>query len=739
MQVSVDIDVEIKKAVKLHNSGDLERAGQIYRNILSVDPFHSDALHLLGVMARQMGKDEEAERCISKAIHLSPHSALYHTSLGDLFEGNGRTRDAFACYKKALSLDPSCAQARANIGILYEKGGHVEEAIQCYQKALEIAPSLVEVTRNLCNTFKRNGRVNEAIECLEKAIRLNPGAAVLWIDLGNSYREQVRLEKAASCYQKTIDLDPNCAGAHFNLGNALRDQGRFQEAISSYCIAVRLDPNYVEAYNNMGTAYYAHGELQKAVKCYEQALKARYDYTDAFKNMGLSLEKQGLIPNALDCYRQALSLNPRDAGCRSGLLFAMHYDEGVTAADIFSESQVWWHQHGALCEPIAVRSKKVPEPTKRLRVGYVSPDFREHSVSYFVAPLLEGHSKAIETFCYADVRLPDRMTGRLKRQADHWRSTVGMTDSAVARQIVSDRIDILVDLAGHTTNNRLLVFARRPAPLQVTWLGYPNTTGMPVMDYRLTDDIADPVGEADRHHSEQLIRLPHGFLCYAPPEGVGAVSDLPALNRGRVTFGSFNNLAKVNEKVVAIWSQILRCVAESSLLLKSKSLNDKGVRRRYLGLFSRHGISADRILFEPYTRTAQEHLSLYSRVDIGLDPFPYNGTTTTCEALWMGVPVMTLKGGRHSARVGASILTLLGLKDLIAVTEDAYVKRAVELATDLNQLASLRMSLRGRMEESPLCDAGSFARKMEAMYKEIWHKWCLESHQGGRTSVTLSS
>jgi protein O-GlcNAc transferase len=728
VQFPVDIDKEIETAVTLHNSGDLERAGQIYRHILSVDPSNSDALHLLGVISRQMGKDEEAERLISEAIRSSPHAALYHTSLGDLFKDNGRTADAVACYRKALNLDPSCAQAQANVGLLYEKGGRMEEAIQCYRKALELNPSLVEVYRNLCRTLKGNGQVDEAIKCLEKAVRLNPGAIALWTDLGNSYFEQMRLEEATACYQKTIDLDPNCAGTRFNLGNALRDQGRFREAISSYRIAVNLDPNYAEAYNNMGTAFYAQGELQKAVRCFEQALKTRNDYPDAVKNMGLSFEKQGLIQNAIDCYRLALSLNPADAGCHSGLLFAMHYDTGLTAADIFSESQVWWRQHGAVCRPIGVSSKKDPDPSKRLSVGYVSPDFREHSVSYFFVPLLERHSKAIETFCYADVKRSDQMTTRLKGRADHWHSIVGMTDSAVARRIIEDRIDILVDLAGHTTNNRLLVFARRPAPVQVTWLGYPNTTGMSVMDYRLTDDIADPVGKVDRYHTERLVRLPQGFLCYAPPEGVGEVSDLPALNRGRVTFASFNNLPKVNEKVVAVWSRILRRVAGSSLLLKSKSLIDKSVRRRYLGLFSMYGISANRIQFEPYSRTAQEHLSLYSRVDIGLDPFPYSGTTTTCEALWMGVPVVTLKGDRHSARVGASILTLVGLEDLIAVTEEKYVKQTVELATDLNKLASLRMSMRRRMKESPLCDAGSFARKMETMYKEIWHQWCAESH-----------
>lgn len=723
----MDVNREIKKAVMLHNSGDLERAGQIYRDILDADPFNADAFHLLGVMATQMGKKEEAERLISEAIRISPHAALYHNSLGDLFQGNGMMNDAFACYTKALSLDSSMAQAQANIGLLYEKNGQLEEAISCYQKALEMNPSLVQAYRNLCNALKGTKRVDEAIQCLQRGVRVNPDAISLWTDLGNFYREQMASEKAAACYKKTIDLDPHCAGPHFNLGNALSDQGRYREAVSAYRAAVGLEPGYAAAYNNMGNSFYAQGQLQKAVKCYEQALKAKYDYPDALKNMGLAFEKQGLISHAIDCYRLALSLNPADAGCHSGLLFAMHYAPKLTNRDILAESQSWWRQHGEVHACRCRRHNRF-DPSKRLRVGYVSADFRMHSVSYFFLPLLEGHSEAVETFCYANVRRPDQMTARIKGLADHWHSIVGKSDAAVARQIAEGGIDILVDLSGHTANNRLPVFARRPAPIQMTWLGYPNTTGMPVMDYRLTDDIADPAGEADQYHTERLIRLPKGFLCYSPPEGGADVSSLPALRHGRVTFGSFNNLSKVNERVIEVWAMILKKVPESSLILKSKPLADERIRLRYLEMFSRYGISSDRIDFRAYAPSVQEHLSLYNQVDIGLDPFPYNGATTTCEALWMGVPVITLKGDRHSSRVGASILTRVGFEDLISDTKEGYVKTARSLAVNLDKLKELRSVIRNRMEESPLCDARFFAGRMEAVYREMWMKECEKAH-----------
>jgi protein O-GlcNAc transferase len=321
------------------------------------------------------------------------------------------------------------------------------------------------------------------------------------------------------------------------------------------------------------------------------------------------------------------------------------------------------------------------------------------------------------------------MTTRIKGCADHWRSVVGLSDDAVAQLIYDDRIDILVDLAGHTANNRLLVFARKPVPVQATWLGYPNTTGMSVMDYRFTDDVADPAGESDRYYTERLVRLPQGFLCYAPLHGARDISPPPALREGRVTFGSFNNLPKVNGQVVEVWSKILSLAPGSSLVLKSKPLMDEGVRRRYLEMFSMCGVPAERILFEGYTRTTQEHLSLYNRVDIGLDPFPYNGTTTTCEALWMGVPVVTLKGNRHSARVGASILSRVGLEKLICATQADYVKAAVDLAADLERLKALRTQMRDRLIGSPLCDAESFAGMVEASYRTMWEAQC---QQGGR-------
>jgi len=343
--------------------------------------------------------------------------------------------------------------------------------------------------------------------------------------------------------------------------------------------------------------------------------------------------------------------------------------------------------------------------------------------------------KQVDVFCYSDEKHPDDITARIRKLAHHWRSIAGMTDVEVARQIFEDRVDILVDLAGHTAHNRQPVFARRPAPVQASWLGYPNTTGVPVIDYRITDAVADPEGEADRYYSETLIRLRHGFLCYAPNRDTPAIAKLPASESGTVTFGSFNNLAKINSRVIAVWSKILDFVPNSRLLLKGKQLSDEFSQKRFYELFSQNGICADRIKMLPTTRTIPEHLNLYSAVDIGLDPFPYNGTTTTCEAIWMGVPVISLYGDRHASRVGASILTRIGYKDLITRTEKDYIKKAVELAGNIERLVWLRAGMRLNMQQSPLCDAESFGQEMERAYRSMWQNWC----SGNPSDVTPGS
>jgi protein O-GlcNAc transferase len=340
-------------------------------------------------------------------------------------------------------------------------------------------------------------------------------------------------------------------------------------------------------------------------------------------------------------------------------------------------------------------------------------------------PLLQPHDRArIEIVCYAEIAHPDRRTDAFKALADQWHATVGLTDAALASQIRDDAIDLLVDLSGHTANHRLAVFARRPAPIQLSWLGYPCTTGLAAIDYRLTDALADPAPAADALHAERLVRLPHGFQVYVPPRPAPEVGPPPAARAGALTFGSFNNLAKLNDDVIALWARILAAVPGSRLLLKFHQLADAATGARYRARFAAAGIAAERVLLEPGIGDWTRHMARYGAVDIGLDPFPYNGTTTTCEALWMGVPVVTLRGDRHAGLVGASLLTRLGLTELIAADRDDYVAKATALAGDAARLASLRAGLRARFAASPLGDPARFARAVEAAYREVWTAWC---------------
>jgi predicted O-linked N-acetylglucosamine transferase (SPINDLY family) len=680
---------------------------------------------------QSLGSLNKTSHTLGRTDTLTPDrgnaDALYEE--GFSLQLKGRLKEAVECYRDALEMEPGHARVCNNMGVAFLDLGDPAAASPYLQRAIALNPDYVEAYINLGNVFQHQEELDKAISSYKKALEISPDLSEAHNNLGNVLMQKGKAAEAISSYGMAVRCGPQNAEAHCNMGNALQGLGRFNDAIGWYKKAIQIRPHHAASHNNMGAALKALGRLEEAVFCHQKALRLDPENAEVHNNLGRVSKAQGNVREAIQCYRKALEIRPAYVESHSNLLFAMQYDPDIGSMEIFSESQAWWRQHGAPHAGKFVHRNHL-DPSRRLRVGYVSPDFREHSVSYFFLPLLEGHHPdAVETFCYADVKRPDSMTTRIKELADHWVSIVGLTDDAVARRIYNDQIDILVDLAGHTANNRLLVFARKPAPVQATWLGYPNTTGMPVMDYRLTDDIADPVGEADRYCTEQLVRLPQGFLCYAPPDGARDISPLPALREGRVTFGSFNNLPKVNEKVVVIWSHILRRVSESSLLLKSKSLIDKSSRRRYLELFSTYGISAERIQFEPYTRTTQEHLSRYNRMDIGLDPFPYNGTTTTCEALWMGVPVITLKGNRHSARVGASILTRVGLKELISTTEEDYIKSAVALAADLERLKELRARMRARLIGSPLCDASSFAGVVEESYQTMWKAQC---HQWGR-------
>jgi len=571
----------------------------------------------------------------------------------------------------------------------------------------------------LGNTLQELGRLDEALASYNQAIALKPDYAEAHSNLGNTLHELGRLDEAEASCAQAIALKPDFAEAYYNLGITLNELGRLDEAEVSYTQAIALKPDYVEAHTNLGATLKELGRLEEAEASCAQAIALKPDVVLAHNNLGVTLQELGRLDEALASYNQAIELKIDSSEAHSNKYFCLNYISSGCPLFIFEQHLEFEKQFGGLqTEPPLIPASSL-RTEKRLRVGYVSGDFRKHSVAYFFEPLLQHHnSNAVETFCYYNNFSIDEMTKSLMASSDHWRSIVGINDSDVANLIRNDKIDILVDLSGHTSKNRLLVFARKPAPIQVAWLGYPNTTGLSAIDYRFTDIIADPIGKADELHSESLVRLVNGFQCYKGNKAVHSNSELPFKRQGHITFGSFNNLTKVTPEVIKVWSHILHAVPKSSLVLKAKQLEYNA--SQYLSFFKQEGITEDRITLLGSMPSMHDHLELYNTIDICLDPFPFNGATTTCEALWMGVPVITLSGDRHVGRVGASILTNVGLTDFIAQDIDGYIQLAVEKASNTNYLKDVRKGLRERMLGAPLCDGRSFASDVESAYQEMW-------------------
>ena len=543
------------------------------------------------------------------------------------------------------------------------------------------------------------------------------------LKLAIAYQLSGKPTEAIQLYLDILAQEPEHTVALHLLGVIEYQRDNMDQAVELIRKAVALDSNYTDAYYNLAIILKHQNKLEEAADIYRKVLKLNPDHEQAYNNLGTTLASQGKLKESIDTYQKLLKINPNYVNAHSNFLGFMNYDPQTTQQEIFDESRCWNDIHAV---PLAVNERQHlndRDPERRLRIGYVSPDFYNHSVSYFFDSLITEHDRQLfEVFCYAEVMKPDNITKRFHDLADGWYWTVGIKDSEVAERIREDGIDILVDLAGHTYNNRLLVFAERPAPLQVTWLGYPNTTGLSAIDYRLTDKIADPKGIDDTLHSEILVRLPNGFLCFAQLNDTPEIGEIPALLNNYITFGSFNDLVKITPEVVETWANILHKTPKSKLIIKNRSLADEKTRERYLDMFNEFNIDSNRIQLYSWVESKSGHFELYNKIDIGLDTFPFTGVTTTCESLWMGVPVIALRGDRHISRVSSSILTQVDLVDLIAESIEEYIEKAVVLANDLDQISALRGALRNQMKTSPLCDAKGFTKNVEAAYRKMWHQ-----------------
>jgi protein O-GlcNAc transferase len=521
----------------------------------------------------------------------------------------------------------------------------------------------------------------------------------------------------------------------FSKAMSLRSDGMLAEAAEMFRMVLSDTPDHLVAIVELGNTLYSQALMDGAIEQYQAALCINPHVAVIHNNLGIVYQEQGRTDEAIAEYRRALELDPAYSIAHSNLLRCMNFHPGFDNVNLFEAHKSFETLHGGLKKSGEDSFSCIREPDTQLRIGYVSPDLGNHSVAYFVTAVFPNHDRSrFKVFCYSDRGKEDKSSERIKSGVDVWRKTSGMDDDTLISLIRNDGVDILVDLAGHTGGNRLPLFARRAAPVQVTWLGYPNTTGVTAMDYRIVDDVSDPPGDADIYHSEALVRLPNGFLCFDPPLDAPEVTPLPRLRNGFVTFGSFNALAKITDEAVALWSRILARIPGSRILFKNKCLFDESTRNRLVGRFAAQGICSERIMMTPFTMTTEEHLACYGHLDISLDTFPYNGTTTTCESLWMGVPVVGFLGNRHASRVTASILTRLGLDSLVGKDEDECVEIAVYLASRIELLEPLRNALRGRMQRSLLCDGKNFVAGLEDSYLAFWKDSLDTSSAGGAAS-----
>ena len=531
-------------------------------------------------------------------------------------------------------------------------------------------------------------------------------------------------------FRSALRLQPKHTSARLNLGLALTLSGRLDDAVAHYRQVLKEEPGNASVAVNLGNLLKDLARLDEAAELYRIALSYTPDDFNAHNNLGVALKDCGEIDAALECFRRAIALSPGRGEIRSNLIFTSYFHPTIPQSEIADEMRRWNVVHALPLRGEWRPHPNDPSPDRRLRIGYVSPDFRDHVVGRTMLPCFEAHDRSrFELFCYSGASVADKITLRYRELSDGWCDTSNLPEEKLTAQIRRDQIDILVDLTLHTAFNRLLTFARKPAPVQIAWLGYPGATGLEAMDYRVTDSFLDPVGRDTAGAFEEPIQMPDAWCCFQEPEDSPAVSAVPAQSQGFITFGSFNNFAKHTDRVIALWSRVLRAVEGSRLKLISRGSSQE----KATALFAKHGIGADRIEFIQYYASQNieaeghhplEYLKRYSQIDIALDPFPYNGMTTTCDALWMGIPVVALIGEMPISRASFSLLSNVGLPELAASSDDDYVRIAAELAHDIPRLTELRATLRERMKASPLLNAARFTRNLEAEYRRVWGLWC---------------
>ncbi len=704
-------------------------------------------------MELQDGRPQHALALIARAAASAPDDARCQFGLGQALQALGRWHEAADAYQRVLRAQPDSLDAHMALGVALQRAGRLGPAAAAYREILARRPDDPSALGNLGTVRRELGDLEGAVELLTRAARLEPEAASHAVNLSIALCQRRDFRAAETILRTTLAREPENVEAAFNLGNALRGLHRSTEAVEHYRRAVQLRPDHAEALNNLGNALMQLGEFSSAMDAFDAALHARPTYVAAinnagcllrmlgrsddaedmlrrglaidpdhaalYDNLGNVLKDAGALDEAIACYRRSLTIDPSNAATHSNLAYALCF-QCADPQPILDECLRW---NARFADPLP-RCEGGPARDlscdRRLKIGYVSADFREHCQSLFTIPLLARHDPAaVEVFCYSSVERPDECTRRIAGLVHAWRDVRALDDVALCEAIRADRIDVLVDLTMHMARGRPLVFARKPAPVQIAWLAYPGTTGIAAMDYRLSDPRLDPDG-FERHYSERTLRLADSFWCYDPLISGIDPGPLPALERGYVTLGCLNNPCKLTDDTLRLWGPVMRALPDARLKLMAPAGRH---RRQLLERLGAHGVDARRVEFVEF-RPRAEYLRTYHDIDFGLDTLPYNGHTTSLDALWMGVPIVTRVGRTCVGRGGLSQLFHLNLCELAACSDEAFVDCAVALAKDLARLVTLRRSLRTRIEGSALMDAARFARNIESAYRLAWASHC---------------
>lgn len=739
----------VEAGLQHHRAGRLSEAEALYREALAADPEDIDALHFQGVIAFQRGNYAQAVQLISRALSHNAANASAHNNLGNALAAQGKRLEALSAYLDALALQPDYADAFCNLGDVLKSGGKLKKSIACYRRALSITPDLrsaqvklkkgleelsqrseavapasdrVDALIGLGNTFRERGRIDAAIASYREALALAPDSSAAHTNLGSALLQQGRRQEALVCFRKAHALEPELAEAHYNLGIASYQAGDLPSAKSALAKYLQSQPNDRLALITLGEACSRSNELDEAATCFQRVLARDSNAADAHNLLANVLRNQARHREAMEHYELAILNDSNPVVAFQNLLFCMMCTGSFSAADIHARHREFARRFEQPLLSLQSPSTNTAEPNRRLKIGYVSPNFCSNIVGHYIQPILQNHNRAgFEVHCYFTGSIRDVETERIVALADRWHDVHLLSDDETAALIRTHQIDLLVDLCGHGPGNRILALARKPAPVQVSYLDYSATTGLSSIDYRLTTEYCDPSGTAEQYYSEKLYRLKDTYWTYNPAAQL-PVSALPMKSNGYVSFGSFNMYYRITGGVLDLWSRLLSSVPGSRLVVVGVGWGS--TQAALLERLNRAGIARDRVSMHSLV-SYQEYNELMGTVDLALAPFPYNGATTMMDCLWNGLPVVAKEGGEtFCSRLGCSVLAQMGLSELIARDEDEYVRIGVELTSAVQKLADLRQSLRQRMERSPMRDFSGFTRGLELAYRSMWKEWC---------------